>query len=199
MPLKLNSSGGGSVTLDVPSTASNFTATIPANTGTVVTTGSTGVVTQTMLAGSVAGNGPAFSARSASDQTVSNNTATKITLATEDFDTASCFSSSRFTPNVAGYYSISGVAAGRSSSTSAAALVEVAIYKNGVASGVPGSYVYIPNSPYFDQAVSQNTVLVYLNGTTDYVEMYGRVIVASGTPTLLNGACVFTGFLARAA
>jgi hypothetical protein len=49
MPLKLNSSGGGSVTLDVPSTASTFTATIPANTGTVVTTGSTAAVTPAML------------------------------------------------------------------------------------------------------------------------------------------------------
>lgn len=49
MPLKLQSSGGGSVTLDVPSTASTFTATIPANTGTVVTTGSTAAVTPAML------------------------------------------------------------------------------------------------------------------------------------------------------
>ena len=49
MPLKLQSSGGGSVTLDVPSTASTFTATVPANTGTLVTTGSTAAVTPAML------------------------------------------------------------------------------------------------------------------------------------------------------
>lgn len=35
MPVKLNSSGGGSVTLDVPVTASNFTLTLPALNGTV--------------------------------------------------------------------------------------------------------------------------------------------------------------------
>jgi hypothetical protein len=35
MPVKLNSSGGGSVTLTTPSTASDFTVTIPAATGTV--------------------------------------------------------------------------------------------------------------------------------------------------------------------
>lgn len=35
MPLKLNSSGGGSVTLDVPSTASDFTVTLPLTSGTV--------------------------------------------------------------------------------------------------------------------------------------------------------------------
>lgn len=49
MPVKLNSSGGGSVTFDVPSTASDFTATMPANTGTVITTGSSGAVTASML------------------------------------------------------------------------------------------------------------------------------------------------------
>jgi hypothetical protein len=49
MPVKLNSSGGGSVTLDTVSTASNFTATFPAATGNVVTTGSTAAVTPAML------------------------------------------------------------------------------------------------------------------------------------------------------
>ena len=49
MPVRLNSSGGGSVTLDVPSTAGTFTATVPANTGTLVTTGSTAAVTPAML------------------------------------------------------------------------------------------------------------------------------------------------------
>jgi hypothetical protein len=49
MPVKLSSTGGGSVTLTTPSTASDFTATFPANTGNVVTTGSSAVVTPAML------------------------------------------------------------------------------------------------------------------------------------------------------
>jgi hypothetical protein len=49
MPVKLNSSGGGSVTLTTPSTATDYTATFPANTGNVVTTGSSAVVTPAML------------------------------------------------------------------------------------------------------------------------------------------------------
>lgn len=49
MPVKLNSTGGGSVTLTVPSTATDYTATFPANTGNVVTTGSSAVVTPAML------------------------------------------------------------------------------------------------------------------------------------------------------
>jgi len=50
MSLKLNSSGGGSVTLQEPSTANNQTLTLPDNTGTLVSTASTGVVTNAMLA-----------------------------------------------------------------------------------------------------------------------------------------------------
>lgn len=44
MPLKLNSSGGGSVTLQEPTTSSNRTLTLPDNTGTVVLTGVSGNV-----------------------------------------------------------------------------------------------------------------------------------------------------------
>jgi hypothetical protein len=49
MPVKLNSTGGGSVTLTTPSTATDYTATFPANTGDVITTGSSAVVTPSML------------------------------------------------------------------------------------------------------------------------------------------------------
>ena len=49
MPVKLNSSGGGSVTLTTPSTASDFTATFPANTGDVVTDSATQTLTNKTL------------------------------------------------------------------------------------------------------------------------------------------------------
>lgn len=44
MSLNLKSSGGGSVTVDVPSTASNYTATLPAGTGNVVVNGINGAL-----------------------------------------------------------------------------------------------------------------------------------------------------------
>jgi len=53
MPVKLNSSGGGSVTLTTPSTASDFTATFPANTGNVVTDSATQTLTNKTLNGAV--------------------------------------------------------------------------------------------------------------------------------------------------
>lgn len=42
MPVKLNSSGGGSVTIDVPSTASAYTLTAPATTATILTSANQG-------------------------------------------------------------------------------------------------------------------------------------------------------------
>ena len=199
MPVKLNSSGGGSVTLDVPSTASTFTATVPANTGTLVTTGSTAAVTQGMLAAGVAGNGPAFSATSNAAQTVSNNTLTKITtLVTEVFDTASCFANSRFTPNVAGYYLVGGSGSGTSLTqlSDGIQLHEVRVFKNGSSLPGFGTFWYTP----FYGGASSNSFhqsLVYLNGTTDFVELYARV-VGAGTLSIENSVTMF-GFLARAA
>ena len=49
MSLKLNSSGGGSVTLQEPTTASALTLSLPDVTGTVITTADSGTVTPTML------------------------------------------------------------------------------------------------------------------------------------------------------
>jgi hypothetical protein len=40
MSIVLQSSGGGSITINEPTTASNYTQTLPASTGTVLTTGS---------------------------------------------------------------------------------------------------------------------------------------------------------------
>lgn len=192
MPVKLNSSGGGSVTLDVPSTANNFTATIPANTGTVVTTGSTAAVTQGMLAAGVAGNGPAFSAYLGSGQSISNNVFTKLNLNIETFDTDGRFDNSlyRFTPNVAGYYFVTG-----SSTIPGGDYASVYIYKNGslIKSGIVGAAA---NSPYGVNVCG----LVYMNGTTDYVELYAYQ-ASGGSRTASAGANLtyFDGFLARAA
>lgn len=49
MSLKLNSSGGGSVTLQEPSTASNRTLTLPDNTGNLISSADSGTVAPAML------------------------------------------------------------------------------------------------------------------------------------------------------
>jgi hypothetical protein len=49
MSLVLQSSGGGSVTIQEPTTASNFTQTLPAATGTILTTASAGTTGTSMV------------------------------------------------------------------------------------------------------------------------------------------------------
>ena len=44
MPVGIKSSGGGTTTLVAANSATNYTATLPANSGTIITTGSTGNV-----------------------------------------------------------------------------------------------------------------------------------------------------------
>jgi hypothetical protein len=63
MPIALKSTGGGSVTLDVPSTASDFTLNLPASNGTVLTTAG-GTVTGDLTVPSI-NNGPLAGFRNA--------------------------------------------------------------------------------------------------------------------------------------
>lgn len=203
MSLKLNSSGGGSITLQEPSTTSNRTLTLPDNTGTVVSTASTGVISQAMLAAGVAGNGPAFSAYKTGSQTVSNATATKVILDSEFFDTANCFDSTtnyRFTPNIAGYYQINGNLYAKG--TTSASTVIAFIYKNGSAL-TAGSFLSVQTASAGGNGMSSVSTVVYLNGTTDYVEFYGYVS-GTGTLTFTNDGvlaltCAFSGAMVRAA
>ena len=72
---------------------------------------------------------PSFSARIASDQSVSAETFTKMAAATEDFDTDSVYDAStnyRFTPGVAGYYQFNLGMRGSSDT-----IAIIALYKNG--------------------------------------------------------------------
>ena len=158
-------------------------------------------ITQADLAAGVAGNGPAFSAWKYANQTLTNATWTKVILAQENFDTASCFDNStnyRFTPNVAGYYQINfAVYAGSGQNIA----VQGAIYKNGSEWARVNNYA---TGSYLDDWGVYGSVLLYLNGTSDYIELYAWT---NGTSTL-DGASTSSvpyyvsrmeGFLARAA
>ena len=195
MPVKLNGSTSGSVTLTAPAVAGTNTLTLPANTGTIVSTGSSAVVTQTMLASNVTSSGPAFSAYLSSNQTITSNTFTKVTLNAELFDTASAFDPTtnyRFQPAVAGYYMFSFAISAYSSTAPTRNLVS--IRKNGTlysygSDSVVGSGI----------ATGPGTALISLNGSTDYVELYAYI---TATTAVISGAVdgtYLSGFLARAA
>jgi hypothetical protein len=140
-------------------------------------------------------SGPAFSAYQSSAQTISFGTSTKIQLQTEEFDTNSNFDSTtnyRFTPTVAGYYSFTGCV---TANVSGGTYSQSAILKNGTA--VAASLQSVGTGPYAG-FISQK--LVYMNGSTDYVELY-FVSVGTGTFTTITGTAntYFQGFLARTA
>jgi hypothetical protein len=160
-----NVSGTGIFTIASPNSNTDRTLTLPDNTGTVLTTAST--LTQN--------NGPAFSAYAANNQTPTSSVNTKIAINTEFFDTANCFNTSTnsFTPNVAGYYIVRGcLRFSIGNATSAGnAIAMIWVYKNG-SEFYRGTELRIWNNA--PQQIEICTIM-YLNGTTDYIDLYGRL------------------------
>lgn len=160
---------------------------------------SDGKVPQAALAANVAGNGPAFSAYPSSNQTISSAVATKVTLDAELFDTNNNFASSRFTPTVAGYYQIS-LGFQPEPSTSMTRVI-LTLYKNGSMYSAPQDFDGLRGVNATGTLVNKisGSLLVYMNGSTDYLEMY--VYIFAATPVIGNGVAntFMTGFLARSA
>ena len=135
--------------------------------GQVLTADST-IATGVKWATPTGASGPAFNAYRAfptpGHQSISNGVSTKLGFTNEFFDTANCFDSTtnyRFTPNVAGYYQLN-LTVGNSSCTGRT----VDFFKNGVQDVRPAA-----GAISGDSALSGG-VLMYFNGTTDYVEAY---------------------------
>jgi hypothetical protein len=115
-------------------------------------------------------SGPAFRAfRNTSNQSLNQSTLTKVQLNGESYDTDSCFDSTtnyRFTANKAGYYQIN---AGILINNSTDELIIGKLYKNG--SNL--TTLFYTRNTQDDEGFSGSD-LVYLNGTTDYIELYAR-------------------------
>jgi hypothetical protein len=168
----------GSVVLQAPSVSGSTTITMAAQSGTLNV------------------GGPAFYAyKNSGDQSLTSATFTKVTFDTKVFDTNNNFASSTFTPTVAGYYQISG---GVSTASSAAITrVIVSAYKNG--SGY-NCFQDIATSVYR----ATGSTLVYMNGTTDYVEIYAymtgtSIALESGIGTGIGYRTWFSGCFLRGA
>ena len=137
--------------------------------------------------------GPAFSAYMTGTQSFTTSILTKVTYNTEAFDTASCYDTSnyRFTPNVAGYYWVKSVIVFSGSS----GVCNLWLFINGGQNKIGGQI------PLNSNAVSVNfSELVYLNGSTDYIEMYSSQNTGSTASNLnLGTLATFQAYLARAA
>lgn len=146
--VKLNTAGGGSVVVQPASSiASDVTVNVPSQNCTL------GI------------QGPVFSAWQSTPQSTNSSVSTKIQFQTVEFDTSSPVAydttNYRFLPKVAGYYQVSGAVAYASNVSS----VQVFIYKNG--SAYRAGYNATGTS-----GTGHVSALVYLNGSSDYVELY---------------------------
>jgi len=193
MSLVLQSSGGGSVTIAEPTTASNFTQNLPAADGAVMISPQALTIPDVTGTVMVSGNMPAFSAYANVSQTISSATFTKVTFGVEDYDTNNNFASSTFTPTVAGYYQIN-LTGGFFGSGSPTREI-IALYKNGsVLLRVFDSSVLV--------SIASGSILVYMNGSSDYLDVYalmtstGTVVISS---TLTSETFRINGSLVRAA
>jgi len=172
----------GTITLQAPAVSGSTVLTLPAATGTVM----------------VSGNMPAFSAyRATSGQTITAATNTKVQFNGEEFDTANCFDSTtnyRFTPNVAGYYLLQWqISIYATSGTMNITFAN--LWKNG-SNYKGGSYLH---GVSLDTWQSNNSAIVYANGTTDYFEIYAYGNATANAVDYGNTGTYFTGSLVRAA
>jgi hypothetical protein len=172
-----NVSGTGTLTIAAPNTNSDRVLTLPDATGTILTTATPGVPV----------NGPAFSAARASGgtQTLSAGVWTKLLFPDEGYDTNNNFTSSTFTPTVAGFYWVRVAAAQVTAGT------QLGIYKNGAlqsgqnAGGGSGDWL-------------EHTALIQCNGSTDTIE--GWAMAPSGMSFIANSVlCQFQAAMIRSA
>jgi hypothetical protein len=171
----------GAITLAAPSVAGTNTATLPAAAGTVM----------------VSGNMPAFSAYSNTNQTgLTSSTYVKAAFNTKVFDTNSYYDATtnyRFTPLVAGYYQVNA----SYFATGTGFNGQANIYKNG-SIFYGSSYA---NSTGISSIIVNVSGIVYMNGSTDYLEGYIYGSTTAGTWTITNSQnyTYFNAVLVRAA
>lgn len=166
----------GSVVLQAPAVSGSTTITMAAQSGTL----------------NVAG--PAFSAYLSTNQSIGGGN-TKIAFDTEVFDTNSNFNTSnyRFTPTVAGYYQFNTAVVSPGNLPLGCAQV----WKNG---GSPASCQIqgYQNGASTNAYTCATAGMFYMNGTTDYVEVY-LYVGSSATVSSNSNTTTFTGCLLRAA
>jgi hypothetical protein len=176
-----NASGTGTFTIASPNGNTDRTINLPDSNGTILTTATAGVPV----------NGPAFSAYQSTAQSLTTNVSTKILFQTEEFDLGSNYdtSTSRFTPTVPGYYQVN-FCFGPSASYCGTFIY---LYKNGAVA----KYGTIAASGSIS-GTSIGSCLIYMNGLTDYLEVYGQLTTGQNTGAL-SYVTYFQAFLARSA
>ena len=180
-----NASGTGTFTIAAPNSNTDRTLTLPDEAGTVLTSASSQVT------------GPAFSVYLSADQSISASTFTKVLLDTKVFDAENSFdlANSKFLPSVAGYYCFNGFICNSNGANVSRQITS--FFKNG-SEYARSADITQTSTAYTTR--SGGSVLIYLNGSTDYVELYGY---QTGSSTAFLGAdnrkTVRQGYLVRTA
>ena len=165
------------------------------STGTTLTLGTSGDTIAIPSGVTIANSGtatgfggamtPAFHANLSANQTVSNNTDTKVQFDTEVLDTDGCYDNSsnyRFTPTTAGKYFVYVMGAGLSDTTYKLNVYNIAIYKNG--SAYRQTNTTVNGADILNEHNAVCTAVIDMNGSSDYVEAYSRVNVTTGTGSI---------------
>lgn len=138
---------------------------------------------------------PCFDSALSAEQTgITNNTITLLQMQST-FDTNGWFDNVnyRYTPQIAGYYQLNGGAWGVTNNFSTTSRIILYLYKNGA--GVGGAFGYATFWANAN-AMASGSKLVYLNGSTDYVDLRAS-ITASGSISVITSGSQFSGFLVR--
>jgi len=137
-----------------------------------VASGGTG---STTLAGAGLANTPAFEAYTTGLQSISDATFTKMTMATEVYDTDGNYASDRFTPQTAGKYFVYAKGFADPSNYGNLKSCSLQFYKNGSALG----YTLYNIMPGDNSSANGGTgatpnarAVVDMNGSSDYLEVY---------------------------
>ena len=162
------------------------------STGTTLTLGTSGDTIAIPSGVTIANSGtatgfggamtPAFHANLSANQTVSNNTDTKVQVDTEVLDTDGCYDNSsnyRFTPTTAGKYFVYSTLHCNATAANNFLLGTTTIKKNG------SNIIY----SQMDQRTTGNGYsnavcafgVVDMNGSSDYLESWGYVSSSGGT------------------
>jgi hypothetical protein len=138
---------------------------------------------------------PAFQAYRSATVTISDDTFTKVQFDTEVYDTDSCYDNStnyRFTPTVAGKYFVHFSLIAESDTARRIEYANFTIYKNG-SEEIRVTPVYSADNISW-QATGVIGKVIEMNGTTDYLEMYLRCNVFSGSPKYLGNDSKYSSF-----
>ena len=142
---------------------------------------------------SLLGNTPAFMARAGSGQTsISDDTFTKVDVTTERVDTDGKYTSSRFTPTIAGNYFLFGSVVINSETNSNLDVGKAAIYINGSAiSGATTEINFAANPP---RAATLTTTCIVDLDTDDYVELYAAIEATDASGGSFSTGSSFGGY-----